>query len=106
MKHLIESCGATNLQPFTIIFDRSARIRACIDQQNFETEKMKRLLSKITFNTSMDEYLSERTFLVLEKSTMKILKTENNSLTQTIVITYKILFKFNIQMIETGSPVW
>lgn len=62
MKHLIESCGATNLQPFTIIFDRSARIRACVDQQNFEAEKMKRLLSKITFNTSMDEYLSERTF--------------------------------------------
>jgi hypothetical protein len=62
VKHLIEACGDLELKPYTIIFDREARIRGCVNQESMEVEKMKRLLSKVTFNTSMDEYLSERTF--------------------------------------------
>lgn len=53
-----------------IIFDRAGRIKACVPYKSFKFSDIKRILSKVMFNSSMDEYLSERTFFGPRKKTI------------------------------------
>lgn len=61
----------SKLVPAVIMFGRFGKIKGFVPLQEFIPQNVKRLLSKINFNSAMDEYLSERTFFGPKKNTDK-----------------------------------